>query len=82
MYGPSDMYGDMTLEDVEEFEGLEAEDERQEIDPLGHFERDQFHPLDEHEEWTPDDWPPELDEHWIGISEEDFIPELREELDG
>ncbi len=38
MYGPSDMYGDMDLEDVDEFEGLEPDNAR-EIDPLGRFQR-------------------------------------------
>lgn len=40
MYGPSDMYGDLSLEDVEEFEGLEPEDGR-EIAPEGRFQRDE-----------------------------------------
>lgn len=40
MYGPSDMYGDLTLEDVEDFEGLEPEDGR-EVAPEGRFQRNE-----------------------------------------
>lgn len=46
MYGPSDRYGDMDLEDVEEFEGLQPDDEK-EIDPLGNFQRDEVRSFDE-----------------------------------
>lgn len=42
MIGPSDMYGDLSAEDVEdEFEGLEPDDER-EIAPDGRFQRVEF----------------------------------------
>lgn len=41
MYTPNDMYGDLSQEDVEEFEGLQPDDER-EISPRGLFQRDEF----------------------------------------
>lgn len=40
MYGPSDMYGDLSLEDVDDFEGLQPED-GQEIRPEGRFQRNE-----------------------------------------
>lgn len=46
MYGPSDMYGDMSIEDVEEFEGLESDD-GQSVSPNRKFERNEFRKFDE-----------------------------------
>lgn len=46
LIGPSDMYGDMDIEDVDEFEGLEPDDDR-EIAPLSRFERDEFRSFDD-----------------------------------
>lgn len=51
MMGPSDQYGDMSLEDVEEFEGLLPDDEK-EIRIGGRFDRGevrQFEPDFEYE---------------------------------
>ncbi len=53
MYGPSDQYGDMTLEDVDEFEGLQPDDER-EINPYGRFQRDEVRQFDRDFEYELD----------------------------
>jgi hypothetical protein len=46
MIGPSDMYGDLESEDVDEFEGLQPDDEH-EIDPYGKFWRGEVHTFEE-----------------------------------
>lgn len=65
MYGPSDMYGDLDLEDVDEFEGLQPEDGR-EIRPDGRFQRDEFRTFDEDFENDLDEYEEEeeLEEYW------------------
>lgn len=41
------MYGDLSLEDVDEFENLESSDHFREVNPFGLFERNEFRRLDE-----------------------------------
>jgi len=73
MYGPSDMYGDLDLEDVDEFEGLQPEDGR-EIAPDGRFQRDEYRTFDEDFENDLDDYEEEeLEEYW------EYDPESEEE---
>lgn len=61
LIGPSDMYGDLDLEDVDEFEGLEGNDER-EIDPGGRFQRDEFRSFELDFEYELEE--AELDDDW------------------
>lgn len=45
MFGPSDIYGDMSLEDTDEFEGLQPNN-KSEIDPMGLFEHAEVRSFD------------------------------------
>jgi hypothetical protein len=76
MYGPSDMYGDLSLEDVDEFEGLEPEDGR-EVRPEGRFDRgfrEEVHNFDEDFEEIMDEEDiyrnPEDEEYYWGEEED------------
>jgi hypothetical protein len=84
------MYGDMSLEDVDEFEGLEPEDGR-EVEPEGRFQRDEVrnfekdfeYELDEAEEYDldrdlADDGSDSYDESGMYIDDEDLEQELQE----
>lgn len=53
LFGPSDMYGDMSLEDVEEFEGLQPDDGR-EVDPSSRFQRNEIRNFDQDFEYDMD----------------------------
>jgi hypothetical protein len=68
MMGPSDMYGDLTLEDVEEFEGLQPDDER-EINPYGNFQRGEVRSFDRDFEWELDSIPEVEEEEYIREAE-------------
>ena len=77
MYGPSDMYGDLSLEDVDEFEGLEPANAR-EIHPGGRFLRDEVRSFDrdfEDELGDDDDEPYDPEAYW---SEGDYLLEDEE----
>jgi hypothetical protein len=71
MFPGSDQYGDMNLEDVDEFEGLEPDYARP-INPLGKFERSEFRTFerDFEEELGVEEW---------GDEDEEDDPEWSEE---
>lgn len=74
MYGPSDMYGDLSLEDVEDFEGLEPENGR-EVAPEGRFQRDELRNFEKDFEYELDQTPDDNDKQW---EEEDGSDDLDE----
>lgn len=61
LIGPSDMYGDLSLEDVDEFEGLEPEDGR-EVNPGDRFQRGEVRNFDEDFEHEMED--AEEEDYW------------------
>lgn len=73
LMGPSDMYGDLSIEDVDGFEGLQVNTEK-EINPEGLFQRAEFRSFDqdferdmdhepEQDRWGDElDWPEEDDD--------------------
>lgn len=46
MYGPSDQYGDLNLEDVDEFEGLQPDDDK-ELNFLSRFQPNEVRSFDD-----------------------------------
>jgi hypothetical protein len=77
------MYGDMSLEDVEEFEGLEPENGR-EINPEGRFQRDEIRNFDKDFEYEldqegnerkylPDYFDEDHHEQWDNDSEDSLV---------
>lgn len=76
LMGPSDMYGDMALEDVDEFEGLEPDDAR-EISPEGRFQRDEVRSFEQDFEFEMEQALEERDYVW----QEEQDEEIEEEAD-
>lgn len=57
LIGSNDRYGDMDIEDVDEFQELEMEDHPRAIDPMAHFEPGEVNNFDR-------DFDQELGESW------------------
>lgn len=78
MNGPSDFYGDMSLEDVEEFEGLQPDDERP-IAPYSRFQPGEIRSFERDFEWDLEEAIHEQEE---GFDEEvnDFVEQEAREM--
>lgn len=81
MYGPSDMYGDLSLEDVDEFEGLSSDDGR-EVNPGDRFQRNEFRSFDQDFEHEMEEAEMDaVDEQWGWDEVVDALDEDQQKLD-
>lgn len=74
MNGPSDFYGDMSLEDVDEFEGLQPDDERP-INPGGRFDKAEFRNFEQDFDWELEQsiWGQEEEEEGVEVEEPEVM---------
>lgn len=81
MYGPSDMYGDMDIEDVDEFEGLEPDDGR-EVNPEGRFQRGEVRSFERDFEYEMEEAERDsVEEQWGWNEVVDALDEDQQKLD-